>query len=45
MAVGSVKESLPYLSRRAQENNAILAGARDEWRILKEEMRNRIKRK
>ena len=40
--LGSLKEVLPYLSRRAQENRAVLKGARRERLLLFREIKDRI---
>ncbi|XP_038622808.1 hydroxyproline dehydrogenase [Tachyglossus aculeatus] len=39
---GSLDEVLPYLSRRAQENRAVLAGARRERQLLRRELWRRM---
>ncbi|KAK4313436.1 hypothetical protein Pmani_015219 [Petrolisthes manimaculis] len=40
--MGNVNEVLPYLSRRAAENRAVLRGARREKQLLKEELVHRL---
>lgn len=40
--IGNMSEVLPYLSRRAAENRAILKGARLEKRLVKEELQRRL---
>lgn len=45
MAVGSVLEALPYLSRRAQENSALTSNTRQERQLLQAELARRIKRR
>ncbi|XP_034049127.1 hydroxyproline dehydrogenase-like [Thalassophryne amazonica] len=42
---GSVDDTVPYLVRRAQENRTVLQGIRKERDLLKQEFRQRIKRK
>ena len=39
---GPLTEVLPYLSRRAQENRVVLAGARREQELLLKEIRRRV---
>ncbi|XP_076452706.1 LOW QUALITY PROTEIN: hydroxyproline dehydrogenase-like [Babylonia areolata] len=39
---GSVADTLPYLSRRAQENKAVIQGARRERGLLRAELRHRF---
>ena len=41
---GPLTEVLPYLSRRAQENRVVLAGARREQELLIKEIRRRLLR-
>ncbi|XP_013420751.1 hydroxyproline dehydrogenase isoform X2 [Lingula anatina] len=41
---GTVEETLPYLSRRAQENKSVLMGARKERSLLQRELRRRFLR-
>ncbi|KAG0712086.1 Hydroxyproline dehydrogenase [Chionoecetes opilio] len=43
--VGSVAEVLPYLSRRAAENRAVLHGARRERQLLTKELAARVMRR
>ena len=43
MPVGSVCDSLPYLSRRAQENSAITGGATEERQLVKTELLQRLR--
>ncbi|KAK3879959.1 hypothetical protein Pcinc_015521 [Petrolisthes cinctipes] len=40
--MGNVNEVMPYLSRRAAENRAVLKGARREKQLLKEELLRRL---
>ena len=42
VAVGSVSEALPYLSRRSQENTSVIINAREERDLLKKEIISRI---
>ncbi|XP_045702799.1 hydroxyproline dehydrogenase isoform X3 [Phyllostomus hastatus] len=39
---GSLEEVIPYLIRRAQENQSVLHGARREWELLSQELRRRL---
>lgn len=39
---GSLEEVIPYLIRRAQENQSVLRGARREWELLSQELRRRL---
>jgi proline dehydrogenase len=39
---GKVKEVMPYLIRRAQENSALLGNANEELKLLKEELLRRL---
>ncbi|XP_053523593.1 hydroxyproline dehydrogenase isoform X2 [Artibeus jamaicensis] len=39
---GSLEEVIPYLIRRAQENQSVLRGARREWELLSQELRQRL---
>ncbi len=39
---GPMSEVLPYLSRRAAENRAVISGARKERQLLAQELRRRI---
>ncbi|XP_054567234.1 hydroxyproline dehydrogenase isoform X3 [Eptesicus fuscus] len=39
---GSLEEVIPYLIRRAQENQSVLRGARREWELLSQELRWRL---
>ena len=43
--VGSVAEVLPYLSRRAAENRAVMRGARRERQLLAKELAARMVRR
>ena len=45
LAVGSVSEALPYLSRRAQENTSVIMNARQEKQLLKLALRDRLMKK
>lgn len=42
--VGSVRETLPYLARRAAENRAVMLGARAERALLATEFGRRMAR-
>uniref|UniRef100_A0A803TNU2 Proline dehydrogenase n=1 Tax=Anolis carolinensis TaxID=28377 RepID=A0A803TNU2_ANOCA len=42
---GSVEEVIPYLIRRAQENQSVLQGIRKERNLLRSELRRRILRR
>ncbi|XP_024433204.2 hydroxyproline dehydrogenase [Desmodus rotundus] len=39
---GSLEEVIPYLIRRAQENQSVLLRARREWELLSQELRRRL---
>lgn len=39
---GSLEEVIPYLIRRAQENQSVLRGARREQELLSQELRRRL---
>lgn len=39
---GSLEEVIPYLIRRAQENQSVLRGARREWELLIQELGRRL---
>ncbi|KAK7463136.1 hypothetical protein BaRGS_00038281 [Batillaria attramentaria] len=43
MPYGRVEDTLPYLSRRAQENKAVLEGSRKEHALLTTELRRRFR--
>ncbi|XP_067929479.1 hydroxyproline dehydrogenase-like [Watersipora subatra] len=43
MAVGSVSDALPYLSRRSQENSAVIDGANEGRQLLKLEVLRRMR--
>ncbi|MPC72043.1 Proline dehydrogenase 1, mitochondrial [Portunus trituberculatus] len=43
--VGTVGEVLPYLSRRAAENRAVMRGARRERQLLAKELAARVTRR
>ncbi|KAL8566417.1 hypothetical protein ACOMHN_011995 [Nucella lapillus] len=40
---GSLEDTLPYLSRRAQENSAVFHGVRRERSLLRSELRHRLR--
>ncbi|KAF6036894.1 PRODH2 [Bugula neritina] len=42
VAVGTISESLPYLSRRSHENSSLIANSRQERQLLNSELKYRI---